>query len=96
MAFFKQKINVSKTNVKSDVKVLGGGCAKCNALEANAKTALERLGSSEEIEHVTDMADIATMGVMSTPALVVDDKILFTGKVATVEEIVEAISKIRG
>lgn len=96
MAFFKQKIKVATNDVKSDVKVLGGGCAKCNALEANTKVALERLGFEDGIEHVTDMADIATMGVMSTPALVVDEKILFVGKVATVEEIAEAIGKLRG
>lgn len=89
---FSKKI---EQEVKSDIKVLGTGCAKCDALEANTVEALKRLDITEPIEHVKDVVEIAKLGVMSTPALLVDGKILFTGKVATVEEIVAAIKGIR-
>lgn len=77
------------------VKVLGSGCAKCNQLEANVKTALGQLGMDTAIEHVTDFSQIAAYGVMSTPALVVDGKVVAYGKVLKVEEAVTILEKIR-
>jgi small redox-active disulfide protein 2 len=77
------------------VKVLGSGCAKCNQLEANVKTALEQLGMDTAIEHVTDFSQIAAYGVMSTPALVVDGKVVAYGKVLKVDEAVKLLEKIR-
>ncbi|SEW18251.1 thioredoxin family protein [[Clostridium] fimetarium] len=88
-------------NVKPDivsgesVKVLGSGCAKCNELEANVKKALEQLSMDTSIEHVTDFAQIAAYGVMSTPALVVDGKVVAYGKVLKVEEVVKLLEKVR-
>lgn len=78
---------------KKDIKVLGSGCAKCKALEANAKVALEQLGLDATIDHVTDFAQIAAYGVMSTPALVVDGKVVSYGKVLSSGEIAEILSK---
>lgn len=77
------------------VKVLGSGCAKCNQLEANVKAALEQLGMESNIEHVTDLSQIAAYGVMSTPALVVDDKVVAYGKVLKVEEAIKILEKVR-
>lgn len=77
------------------VKVLGSGCAKCNQLEANVKAALEQLGMDTTIEHVTDFSQIAAYGVMTTPALVVDGKVVSYGKVLKVEEAVKLLEKIR-
>lgn len=77
------------------VKVLGSGCAKCNELEANVKAALVQLGMDSSIEHVTDFAVIAAYGVMSTPALVVDDKVVSYGKVLKVDEAVKLLQKVR-
>lgn len=69
------------------VKVLGTGCAKCNKLEANTKEALSKLGRSDiNIEHVTDIRDIAAFGVMMTPALVINGKVKSVGKVLSSEE----------
>ena len=79
----------------ASVKVLGTGCAKCNALEAAAKEALAELGMDTAIDHVTDFADIAAYGVMSTPALVVDGKVVSYGKVLKTEEVVAILKKIR-
>ena len=77
------------------VKVLGSGCAKCNALEAATKAALEQLGMDTTIEHVTDFSKIAAYGVMSTPALVVDGKVVSYGKVLKTDEVVNILNKVR-
>lgn len=82
-------------NEGESVKVLGSGCAKCNQLEANVKTALEQLGMNTTIEHVTDFSQIAAYGVMTTPALVVDGKVVSYGKVLKVEEAVKILENVR-
>ncbi len=69
------------------IKILGSGCKKCVALGENAKAAAEAAGKQVEIVKVTDFADIAAYGVMSTPALVVDEKLLSAGKVLSADEI---------
>jgi len=79
----------------ASVKVLGSGCAKCNQLEAATKAALEQLGMDTAIEHVTDFAQIAAYGVMTTPALVVDGKVVSYGKVLKTEEVVKILQKVR-
>ena len=79
----------------ASVKVLGSGCQKCNALEAATKEALAQLGMDTTIEHVTDFAKIASFGVMTTPALVVDGKVVSYGKVLKTEEVVAILKKIR-
>ncbi len=80
----------------ASVKVLGSGCAKCNQLEAAARAALEQLGMDTSIDHVTDFAEIASYGVMSTPALVVDGKVVSYGKVLKAEEVTAILKKVRG
>ena len=77
------------------VKVLGAGCAKCNALEAAVRSALEELGMNTTIDHVTDFSQIAAYGVMSTPALVVDGKVVSYGKVLSKDEAKTIIQKAR-
>ncbi len=79
----------------ASVKVLGSGCAKCNQLEAATKKALEQLGMDTTIDHVTDFSQIAAYGVMSTPALVVDGKVVSYGKVLKTEEVVKLLQKVR-
>lgn len=76
-----------------NVKILGSGCKKCNALEAATKEALQDMGLNIEVEHVTDFAEIAAYGVMSTPALVVDNTVVSYGKVlkpAQIKTLLEA------
>lgn len=80
----------------ASIKVLGSGCAKCNQLEEAAKAALEQLGMDSTIDHVTDFSQIAAYGVMSTPALVVDGKVVSYGKVLKKEEVVTILQKVRG
>lgn len=78
------------------VKVLGSGCAKCNQLEAATKEALAELGMDTTIDHVTDFAQIAAYGVMTTPALVVDGKVVSFGKVLKKDEVKAILNKVRG
>lgn len=78
------------------VKVLGSGCAKCNALEAATVEALKELNMDTSIDHVTDFAQIAAYGVMTTPALVVDGKVVSYGKVLKKDEAKALIQKVRG
>ena len=81
---------------RSGIQVLGSGCAKCNELEANTREALAELGMDTTIDHVTDFAQIAAYGVMSTPALVVDGKVVAYGKVLKKDEAVKLLQKVRG
>jgi small redox-active disulfide protein 2 len=76
---------------EAQVKILGSGCAKCNALEEATRAALAELGMENDIDHVTDFVQIAAYGVMTTPALVVDGKVLSCGKVLEKEEIMALI-----
>lgn len=79
----------------ASVKVLGSGCAKCNQLEAAARAALEQLGMDAMIDHVADFSQIAAYGVLATPALAVDGKVVSCGKVLQKEEIMKILQKIR-
>lgn len=82
-------------SANAGVKVLGSGCAKCNQLETATKAALEQLGMDTNIDHVTDFSQIASYGVMSTPALVIDGKVVSYGKVLKTEEVVKILQKVR-
>jgi small redox-active disulfide protein 2 len=81
-------------NKTEGIKILGSGCAKCNQLEAATEEALKQLGMADAIEHVTDFAQIASYGVMTTPALVVDGKVVSYGKVLKTEEVVKILEKV--
>jgi small redox-active disulfide protein 2 len=65
------------------IEVLGPGCANCQRLEANVREAVAEAKIDAEIVHVTDYAEIAQRGVMSTPGLVIDGRVVSTGKVPT-------------
>lgn len=75
-----------------DVKILGTGCVNCNNLEANTRTALARLGQVVEIEKVTDPSEIVAWGVMSTPALVIDDEVVVSGRVPSVDQLQQLLA----
>ena len=75
------------------LKILGTGCAKCNQLEAAAREAVEQLGLDITIDHVTDFAQIAAYGVMTTPALVMGGKVVSYGKVLKKDEVIALIVK---
>ena len=69
------------------IKVLGPGCANCQNLERHTREALQDLGLDATVEKVTDYAAIAGYGIMRTPGLVVDEKVLVSGRVPATAEI---------
>jgi small redox-active disulfide protein 2 len=70
-----------------EIKVLGTGCAKCKALEKATREAVAQIGVNATITKVEDIVEIMKYNVMTTPALVVDGKIVVKGKVPSVDEI---------
>ena len=70
-----------------EIKVLGPGCAKCSKTEKLVREVIEETGVDATVEKVTDMMQIASYGVMMTPALVVDGQTVVSGKVPSVEEL---------
>ena len=95
MKLFGKKGPVQKETGNEAIKVLGGGCANCHALEDAAKAALEELGLPQEVGHIMDFAQIAACGVMQTPALMVDGQVVSSGRVLTKEEAKALIEKAR-
>lgn len=69
------------------IRVLGSGCPKCKQVEANVKKVLGETGKKAELEKVTDINKIIEAGVMATPALAIDGKIVCSGRIPTTEEI---------
>lgn len=76
-----------KAKKENGIKILGSGCAKCIALEKATQTAITELGLDYDIQHIEDYAQIASYGVMTTPALVLHGNVVSYGKVLTVDEI---------
>lgn len=76
-----------------EIKILGSGCVKCGKLEAVTREAVARLGRDATVEHVTDFAEIASYGVMSTPVLVVDGQVRLAGRVPTIEDVVAILER---
>ncbi len=74
------------------IEILGTGCAKCRALEENVKQAVAKSGKFAQIKKVDDITEIMKYGVMSTPGLVIDSKVVSVGKVPSVDDIVKLIS----
>ena len=69
------------------IKILGPGCGNCHALERLTREALADLHTTAEITAVTDYPTIAGYGVMSTPALVIDDQVVLSGRVPSKEQV---------
>lgn len=76
-----------------EIKVLGTGCAKCKALEKAAIEAVEVTGIDATVTKVEDIIKIMEYNVMATPALVVNEKVVLKGKVASVKEIAKLLTK---
>ena len=71
------------------VKILGSGCANCRKLEAVAKEAAAEAGVQAEFVKVTNMSDIMAYDILSTPALVIDEKVVCSGRIPTRAEVGE-------
>jgi small redox-active disulfide protein 2 len=74
------------------IEVLGTGCPKCAGTEKNVKKALRELNLQAEVVKVTDIGALVEKGVMSTPALVIDGRVVMQGKLPSVEQIKTLLS----
>ena len=78
----------------SSIKVLGSGCKFCREMLENAQRAVKDLNLNVEVEYITDMEKVMTYGVMSMPALVVNEKVAAMGKVLKPREIEDILQKM--
>jgi small redox-active disulfide protein 2 len=78
------------------IKVLGSGCANCKTLESRTREALKELNIDALVEKVQDFQQIAAYGVMRTPGLVIDGKVVLSGVVPPVEKLKEVLSEFSG
>ena len=76
------------------IKVLGAGCKSCHAQYENVKAAVQALGLSVEVEYITDMEKVMEYGVMSMPAIVVNDKVVSMGKVLKAADVETLLRKL--
>jgi len=93
----KQEVNTccgEEVNGVCCIKVLGAGCKSCHEQFMNAQKAVEELGLSTEVEYITDMEKIMAYGVMSMPAIVVNEKVVSMGKVLKPAEFIKLLSKL--
>lgn len=76
-----------------EIKVLGPGCPKCQKTADNVKQAVSEAGVDASVDKVTDVMEIAKFGVFGTPAVVIDGDVKAVGKIPSVDEIKEWLSK---
>ena len=74
-----------------EIKILGPGCPNCSRLEKNTHAALALMESQAAVTKVTEMSDIMAYDILATPGLVIDDKVVSSGRVPTVSEITSMI-----
>jgi len=74
------------------IKVLGSGCANCHKVEELAKQAIAQLGVEAKVELVSDMQEMMRYGVMSTPAIVINDKVVSSGRVPALSQVTTMIT----
>ena len=75
------------------IEVCGSGCSKCAELEKRAREAVVRVGVDAVVEHTYDMNKILARGILLTPALVIDGKVVVSGKIPTVEQIADMLKR---
>jgi len=78
------------------IRVLGPGCMNCKTLERRTREALEQMNFQANVEKIEDLDRIVSYGIMRTPGLVIDEKVVWQGGVPSVEKIKEFISAQRG
>lgn len=80
-----------KRGAEHCVKILGSGCSSCKAMYENVKAVVDNNSLDIDVQYITDMSIVSAYGVMSMPALVVDDKVVSSGKVLKSKEIEKLI-----
>jgi small redox-active disulfide protein 2 len=77
------------------IQVAGPGCLKCQETEKNVREACSQLKLDADIQHVHDIKEIVKLGVLFTPAVIIDGKIVLSGKSSSVQELKKIICKIK-
>jgi len=75
------------------IKILGTGCPKCKMLEKLTTDAIAQLNINADIEKVDDIAKIMSYGIISTPGLVINEKVILSGRIPSINELKELIQK---
>lgn len=75
-----------------NIKVLGPGCARCHQLEQTVKEVVKELGIDAEIEYINDIKKIMEYPILTTPGLVIDEKLVCSGRVSSKAEITTFIA----
>ncbi|MGN1087033.1 MAG: thioredoxin family protein [Porcipelethomonas sp.] len=86
-------VNTNTDGEMISIKVLGAGCKSCHQQYENAKEAVKEMGLSVEVEYITDMEKVMSYGVMSMPAVVVNEKVAAMGKVLKTADVVKILRK---
>ncbi len=76
-----------------NIKVLGTGCAKCKALEKAVREAVQTAGIQAEVEKVEDIMDILGYGISRTPGLVINDRVVLSGRVPDQKELIKLLTQ---
>lgn len=76
-----------------NIKIIGSGCPDCSKLYDNTLDALRELNMEAEVEKIGDLIEIVKLGVLSAPSLMIDGKLVVSGKVASQKEIVKLLKK---
>ncbi len=78
-----------------NIQIAGPGCPNCQTTERNVVTACAELDLAADISHVTNIGEILEMGVLRTPAVVIDGKVVISGRVPAVPELKDILEKHR-
>ena len=76
-----------------EIKVLGPGCANCKTLQKRAEEAVQKAGVTATVTKVTDYDEMLAYGILRTPGLVIDGKLVVSGRVPSVDEIAKLIAE---
>ena len=75
------------------IKVLGAGCERCAKLEQMTREAVEQLGLDAEVLYITDIEEVMSHGVMTTPAIVIDGEVRLAGRIPTMEQLISVLGR---
>ena len=96
--FYKKKeinrCNTATDTIRGDIKVLGSGCKFCHEQYENVKKAVANMSLDAEVEYITDMEKVMSYGVMSMPAIVVNEQVVSMGKVLKAAQVEELLKKL--
>jgi small redox-active disulfide protein 2 len=76
------------------IEVLGSGCPKCQHVEHVVREVAKAMGLEAEIQHVTDVADIVGRGILATPGLAIDGRVVLAGRVPTREQVADWLAEV--